>query len=377
MAHFKLPPFKVQETLNPAEIPWGVKYINAPSVWDKAKGKDVVVAVLDTGVDKTHSDLKDRVIDGRNFTTDYNGDATNYSDNNGHGTHCAGTIGATIDNNGVAGVAPEVKIIAGKVLAGNGSGDYDGIIAGIKWATNWVGPNGETVRVISMSLGGPYDVSALYKAIKAAITKGISVVCAAGNEGDGNSDTSEYSYPGAYQEVIEVGAIDSFGQVAKFSNTNDKLDVVAPGVDIISTAPNGRWAKMSGTSMATPHVAGAIALLISAYETEDKKLTEAEIFDLLIKNTKTLSFAKNAVGKGVIDFSIAGYPVDEPVEPEPQPEPQPEPEQPATPSEPAEEIEFEGNIVSKADLFYVNVGPYKTLEEAKVAFTKVTVKALS
>lgn len=359
MTKFKLPPFTVQEAINSAEIPWGVKHINADKVWDTTKGKGVVVAVLDTGADKNHPDLKDVIIDGKNFTPDYNGDAKNFSDNQGHGTHCAGTIAGVIDNSGVIGVAPEVKLIIGKVLQGNGSGDYYDIIAGIKWATNWVGPNGETVRVISMSLGGPVDVPALYSAIKAAVDKGISVVCAAGNNGDGNHNTNEYNFPGAYQDVIEVGATDVTDNVASFSNTNDKIDVVAPGVDIVSSMPNGRWAKMSGTSMATPHVAGAIALLISAFETEDKRLSEEEVYELLLKYVRPLPYAKNAVGYGIVDFEDFG--IEEPII-----------EQPTE-----EEMVAEYSIISKGTDFFINIGPFKTQEEAEAELLKATEKILT
>ena len=119
------------------------------------KGQDVVVAVLDTGCDTNHIDLKDRIIGGRNFTKDYEADPNVYLDNNGHGTHVAGTIAATENGVGVLGVAPLAKMLVLKVLAGDGSGSYEQIIEAIHYAVNWRGPNQEKVRIISMSLGGP------------------------------------------------------------------------------------------------------------------------------------------------------------------------------------------------------------------------------
>ncbi|MED2891600.1 S8 family serine peptidase, partial [Bacillus thuringiensis] len=126
-------PFEVLEVVSEvSEIPEGVKFINAPAVWEKSeKGKDIVVAVLDTGCQTDHVDLKDRIIGGKNFTTDNNSDPNNYSDLNGHGTHVAGTIAATENNQGVLGVAPQAKLLILKILAGNGKGSYEWIINGI------------------------------------------------------------------------------------------------------------------------------------------------------------------------------------------------------------------------------------------------------
>jgi major intracellular serine protease len=306
---FKLFPIKVSSVgINPKEIPWGVNAIGAPKLWDKTKGEGIIVAVLDTGIDSKHPDLMNRVVGGRNFTRDYNGDPDNFNDNQSHGTHVAGTIAATVNNMGVIGVAPKVGILVGKVLGGDGSGDYDSIINGIYWAVQWRGKNGERVRIINMSLGGPAHIRELHQAIKYAIANGVSVVCASGNEGDSNTFTNEYSYPGAYEEVIEVGATDSYENLAVFSNTNSTIDVVAPGVRITSTIPSsmGSYSVQSGTSMATPHVSGALALLISYYERRNKKkLTEMEAYNLLIEYTRDLTHIRESGdGKGLVDLSL-------------------------------------------------------------------------
>lgn len=305
MADFKLPPIKVQSVITEvSEIPWGVQMVNAPGVWDKTRGEGVVVAVLDTGIDSSHPDLVGRVIDGRNFTDDYNGNPKNFFDNQSHGTHVAGTIAAVSNNLGVVGVAPDVKLLVGKVLAGDGSGSYDSIIQGIKWAVDWRGPNGERARVISMSLGGPQDFPELHQAIKYAVANDVLVVAASGNEGDGSTRTNEFSYPGAYQEVVEVGAIDYFKQLAEFSNTNDEIDVVAPGVDVLSTIPGGQWAKYSGTSMATPHVSAVAALLIALNETPEKSLKEEDVYQLLLNHAVTLKGDTKGVGRGLAHLSL-------------------------------------------------------------------------
>lgn len=326
MADFRLPPITLTGiTTDTSEIPWGVQMINAPNVWEKSTGSNVVVAILDTGIDTEHPDLAGRVIGGRNFTSDYNANPNIFKDNQGHGTHCAGTIAAIGNQKGVVGVAPDVKLLIGKILDSSGAGGYQNIINGIRWAADWKGVQGETVRVISMSLGGPQDYPPLHEAIKYAVSKGISVVVAAGNEGDNSTSSSEFSYPGAYSEVIEVGAINSIKSLASFSNTNDEIDVVAPGVDILSTIPGGSYAKMSGTSMATPHVAGALALLIGMNETNGKRLTENEIYQLLIKNTANLNIDKRGEGNGLVFLQVIDNGVQEPAKPNPVVEPKPVP----------------------------------------------------
>lgn len=302
-------PFEVLEVVNEAnEIPKGVQLINAPAAWGKSeKGKDIVVAVLDTGCQIDHVDLKERIIGGRNFTTDNNSDPNNYSDINGHGTHVAGTIAATENQKGVLGVAPQAKLLIVKVLGGtNGSGSNEWIINGINYAVSWRGPNGEKVRVISMSLGGPDDVPELHEAVKNAVNNNILVVCAAGNKGDYDYSTDELSYPGAYQEVVEVGAVDLNKDPSKFSQSNKNVDLVAPGEGIFSTYINGKYATLKGTSMATPHISGGAALIIKHCESTDefdRTLSEDEIYAQLIKRTTALKESKRFVGNGLLDLA--------------------------------------------------------------------------
>lgn len=308
MAKLKLIPYRVEEIADQApQIPKGVRMIQAPEVWDVAdRGKGNVIAILDTGCQPDHPDLKDRIIDGKNFTPDFNGDPTNFDDNNGHGTHVAGTVAASYrKEGGVVGVAPEAQLLILKVLAGEGGGEYQGIIDGIQYAIDWKGPSGESVSVISMSLGGPEDVEELHEVIKRSVGAGIPVVCAAGNEGDDRYDTNEFAYPGAYGEVIQVGAINFNRQIENFSNTNDEIDLVAPGVDIYSTFPGGKYASLSGTSMATPHVSGALALIKNIAEKEfARELTEAELYAQLVRRTMPLGYPKTAEGNGLLALDI-------------------------------------------------------------------------
>ncbi|QYR21009.1 S8 family peptidase [Paenibacillus sp. sptzw28] len=305
LAKLRLIPYIVESiSATGSEIPAGVRAVHAPEVWAESKGTNVVVAVIDTGCDYNHPDLRGRVIGGRNFSKDYNANPNEYMDNNGHGTHVAGTIGAIFNNSGVVGVAPEVKLLVLKVLGSDGSGSYQSIVDAVRYAAQWRGPNGQRVRVISMSLGGPDDVPAVHEAIKNAVASNILVVCAAGNEGDGNPNTVEKSFPGAYQEVVEVGAVDVNGTPASFTNTNSEIDLVGPGINILSTYPGNRYATLSGTSMAAPHISGGAAVLIDKLEREyGRALSEAEIYAQLVKHTRSLRLDKRIEGNGMLDLT--------------------------------------------------------------------------
>lgn len=302
MAKARLIPYRVGNvTSKPVIMSNGIQMIKARDLWDEGEmGKDVTIAVLDTGCQIGHPDLKNNIIGGINFSSEYSRKSSNVSDKNGHGTHVAGTIASTNDSR-VLGVAPLAKLLIVKVLSNDGTGEMDDIVRGIYYAINWRGPLGQRVRIISMSLGTTTNSSKLHSAIKSAVNNNILVVCAAGNRGDGDPETEEKNYPGSYSEVVQVGAIDSRGRIAQFSNTNDEIDIVAPGVDILSTYPQSKYARLSGTSMATPHVAGAAALIINQCERDfNRKLSEAEIYAQLCKRTKSLGYSKSEEGNGLI-----------------------------------------------------------------------------
>ncbi|WP_258831246.1 S8 family peptidase [Peribacillus frigoritolerans] len=296
-------PYQVNEEIEAvSEVPKGIELIAAPKIWEKSKGKGITVAILDTGCDVNHPDLSERIIGGRNFTGDDNGNPDVYTDYNGHGTHVAGTIAAVHNNTGVVGVAPEASLLILKVLDKNGSGQYDWIINGINYAVE------QKANIISMSLGGSEDVSELHQAIQNAIAKQILVVCAAGNEGDGRDSTDELGYPACYNEVISVGAINLQRRSSEFSNSNNEVDLVAPGEEILSTYLNGKYAKLSGTSMATPHISGALALIKDiANKNFERILTEPELYAQLIKRTVPLGNSPKLEGNGLLYLTAEDY----------------------------------------------------------------------
>ncbi|RST76261.1 serine protease [Siminovitchia acidinfaciens] len=293
-------PFRVVQQLDTVkEVPKGIELIQAPKIWQDTKGKGIVIAVLDTGCDTDHPDLKDRIIGGRNFTDDDRGNPEIFQDYNGHGTHVAGTIAASENNLGVVGVAPEASLLIVKVLNRRGSGLHEWIIKGINFAIE------QKADIISMSLGGPDDNSKLHEAIKQAVCNNILVVCASGNDGDGSDLTDEFAYPGRYNEVICVGAVNHERLSSDFTSSHDEVDLVAPGEEILSTYLNGQYATLSGTSMATPHVSGALALIkVLANKSFGRQLSEAELYAQLIKRTVPLGFSPKLEGNGIVYLTV-------------------------------------------------------------------------
>jgi subtilisin family serine protease len=239
---------------------WNIEMIRADDVWPRVTGRDVKVAVLDTGVDKDHPALT--VQDGVSFVPG----VSSWDDDHHHGTHCAGIIGARWNPRGVFGVAPGCDLYAVKVLNSRGSGRLSGILAGMEWARE------QGMDVVSMSLGSNVSqadaacIEAYNRAAKKLIASGCIVVAAAGNSG--RTSTPWVGNPARCPGFMAVAAVDRNRRIASFSSRGpDSLDpvraveIAAPGVSVLSTVPNGRYAELSGTSMACPHVAGAAALL--------------------------------------------------------------------------------------------------------------------
>ncbi|MBI2938814.1 MAG: S8 family serine peptidase [Chloroflexi bacterium] len=257
-------------------IPTGISRVGLNSA---NRGTGIGVAVIDTGIDLKHPDLAANIAGNVTFVTG----TKNGNDDNGHGSHVAGTIGALDNAIGVRGVAPEVRLYAVKVLSRSGSGTWSGVIAGVDWVTQ----RADTIKVANMSLGGGgssdgncgyTNGDALHTAICGSVAAGVTYVVAAGNAG---TDAAS-SVPASYPEVITVSALadcngESGGSLcttsygaddtfATFSNYSGSIvDIGAPGVSIFSTYKGSGYATLSGTSMATPHVAGAAALAIKTY----------------------------------------------------------------------------------------------------------------
>ena len=228
---------------------WNLEMIGAPRANLHSEGEGVAIAVLDTGIDYHHNEIKKRF--GQILGVDLVAEADPI-DRNGHGTHVAGTIAGK-----TTGVAPKAHLYAVKVLDDDGSGLESTVIAGIDWCI------GKDIPIINMSLGSSRRSRAFEMTIESAYQQGLSLVAAAGNSGRGPS------YPASYKHVIGVAAVDKNKRHAPFSNIYKTNDISAPGVDVHSTIPGDRYADYSGTSMATPHIAGVLALAQSAAGRKD------------------------------------------------------------------------------------------------------------
>jgi subtilisin family serine protease len=228
---------------------WAWDRIDAYEGWDVNIGSgSVVVAVIDTGIQTDHPDLDGKVVAGYDFVDD---DTSAY-DGQGHGTHVAGTVAAETNNStGVAGTCPGCRLMPVRVLNNSGSGSLSDVAAGITWAAD----NG--ADVINLSLGGPSS-TAMQRAVDYAWGRGVFLACAAGN-----SNTSARSYPAGYTNCFAVASTTSSDRRSAFSNYGTWVEVAAPGSSIYSTYPTSRYGTLSGTSMATPHVAGLAGLLAS------------------------------------------------------------------------------------------------------------------
>ncbi|MFW5986015.1 MAG: S8 family serine peptidase [Halanaerobiales bacterium] len=243
---------------------WNLQLIDLPYSWSLTTGSSAVrTAVLDTGINDSHPDLEGRI----DTSNGYNFLDNNYDtdDEHGHGTHVAGIIGSATNNySGIAGTTWKGQILPVKVLDGEGNGSYSAIADGILYAAGLGEPvNPEPVDIINLSLGGYDDSELLREAVRRAREAGVLVIASSGNDGEGT-----VMYPAAYPEVIAVGAANSAGERASYSNYGENLDIIAPGGSsihgIISTYLNSDYSVMAGTSMAAPHVAGVTGLMLAS-----------------------------------------------------------------------------------------------------------------
>lgn len=267
--------------------------IHAPEAWTKTTGaNDLLIAVLDSGIDYTHEELNDGRV-RTDIDKDYVNNDDDAMDDAGHGTHVAGTIAAASNNGiGVSGVLWQAQLLPLKVCDENGACRMDAIVSAIQYAAD------QGARIINMSLGGNGCSSTLEAAIDYAyFEKGAVLVAAAGNE------NALVGYPAAYEPVIAVGALDRHGQRAYFSNYGDALDLVAPGVRIFSAVLNNGYDTFSGTSMATPHVTGVAGLLLAQHPT----LTNHQVRQLLFQSAVDLGEKglDRQYGYGLVDAESA------------------------------------------------------------------------
>jgi len=287
---------------------WDLTRMNILDAWDIEEGSsDVIVAVIDSGVDLNHPDLVNRVMNGADFVSggdglggevDGDGMDNNFNgwtdENVGHGTHCAGIIGAESYNGiGTAGVNINVTILPLRIFPVDGDGGAS--VSSISSAMTYARSHG--AGVISLSLGSPYYSSTLANAVQAAVNDDVSVVCAAGN-----SSTDAIYYPAGHPGAIAVASIDSSDSVSYFSNYGDWVDICAPGSSIRSTYYNDTYCLMSGTSMACPEVAGVVAL-IRAYK---PSFSETEVAEALVNGADESVYDSNPgfigeLGSGCVD----------------------------------------------------------------------------
>ncbi len=267
------------------EQPWGIRRVNAAASWatPRGQGQGTAVAIIDTGISRSHPDLAGLVIGGFNALDPKKPEA--WDDDQGHGSHVAGTVAGKRDGKGVVGVAPMAKLYAVKVLDAEGNGGYSSVIAGIEWAVK------KGIKVANMSLGADEGSEALKRAITAANKAGLLIVAAAGNGG------GPVGFPASYPETLAVGASDNKDAVAGFSSRGPEVDFIAPGVDVKSVKMEGGWVELSGTSMATPHVAGLAALAVARGAS-----TPAAVRAMLKKAATPLpGLAATLQGMGMID----------------------------------------------------------------------------
>jgi subtilisin len=272
-------------------LPWGIDRVDADVVHgDGETGSGADVAIIDTGIDDDHPDLQANVGKGKAYVS-CRGSNCNYawSDDNDHGTHCAGISDAVDDSEGVVGVSTEATLHAVKVLDCQGSGSFSDVAAGIEWTAD------QGYDVGSLSLGASSGSQAVKDACQYAYGKGVLLVAAAGNDGPCSDCVG---YPAAYSECIAVSSTDSDDSLSNFSSTGPEVELAAPGGDVYSSVIGG-YDTFSGTSMACPHVSGAGGQLMS------NGYTNTEARDQLKSTAEDLGLASNEQGSGLLDVEAA------------------------------------------------------------------------
>ena len=228
-------------------IDYGIRMAGAPLEWGEVTGKGVRVGIIDTGIDLTHRDLSENIADAVSFISD------SPQDDNGHGTHVAGIIGARKNGTGVVGMAPECNLYIAKAFDKQGNGEFPAIYKSLEWMIR------KRVQIVNMSFSSDEPSKGYEEILQAANNHGITLICAAGNEGSKRRNT--IGFPGKFPQTVAVTAVDPNRKSTEFSSAGYESELCAAGVDIYSTYPGNSYAKLSGTSMATPIISGAAALM--------------------------------------------------------------------------------------------------------------------
>lgn len=288
---FKISDFNVKDVRTSQKqevIDYGIEMVGAPLEWGETMGKGVKVGIIDTGIDLEHEDLKGRVKNYINFTSSNKQDI---KDENGHGTHVAGIIAAKRNGIGVVGVAPEADLYIAKAFDKDGRAEFDTIRSGLQWMME------QGVHVVNMSFSSQTATSEYQQLVKNVYQNQTLMVCAAGNEGiasGGNGDT--IGYPAKFDQTVAVTAVDIHKKRADFSSEGSRAEIAAAGKDIYSTYKNNSYATLSGTSMATPIITGAVAILqAKGIRRYNRRLTPDEIRLLLHIYTEDLG----AIGRDI------------------------------------------------------------------------------
>jgi len=277
----------------PERLPWGIQRIYADLVWESTAGSMIKVAILDTGIDLDHPDLWSNIKGGINTIKPHK----SADDDNGHGTHLAGTVAAIDNDFGVIGVGPEIHLYAVKVLDKKGKGWLSDLIDALDWCID------NQIQVINMSFGSLEGNQSFHDAIIRAYQAGITMVASAGNNGE---DSGLIEYPAFYPETIAVSAVGQDDEFASFSSYGPQIDLIAPGVNILSTYEKGFYATMYGTSMSAAHVTGTVALILTTspkwgYDFDNDRIWDPdEIRERLLDTAEDLGLHPHQQGAGLV-----------------------------------------------------------------------------
>lgn len=295
---YKISDYKLLATTKgvPREtIDYGVKMLGVMYEWHETMGEGIKVGIIDTGVDLDHEDLRGRVKGYKNFTSKHENDV---EDTNGHGTHVAGTICANKNGIGVVGAAPQCDLYIAKAFGDGGQATTEAIVKSFEWLIL------QNVNVINMSFSSPEPNEYEGLMIKKCHDNGIVLVGAAGNDG-GSGDEDTIGYPAKYESVIAVTAVDMNLNRAPFSSQGNCAQVAAAGTNILSTYKNNTYAVLSGTSMATPLISGAVAILQGKAKIRFGRLLSPEEISLILNiYADDLGFygKDNQLGYGLFSF---------------------------------------------------------------------------